>query len=50
MPPSAARGRNSAALKAAEVAANLFEASLKKTDAQHQAVLEGVNDARTGMP
>ncbi len=33
-------------------AANAFEASLPKqqTNTQHQAELEGTNDARTGMP
>jgi hypothetical protein len=41
------RGRSSAR------AANVFGASPRagaRTDAQHQAELEGVNDARTGMP
>ena len=35
------------------LAANYFKASLftgKRQDAQHQAKLEGTNDARTGMP
>lgn len=47
------RDRVSAALEAKVPAANVFEASPpteRRTDAQHQAELEGLNDARTGMP
>ena len=46
------RVRVSAALEANVPAANVFEASPRGagTDTQHQAELEGSNDARTGMP
>ena len=47
------QGRYSAALKANVPAANTFEASPRAaggTNTQHQAELEGLNDARTGMP
>ena len=48
-----ARDRVSAALEANVPAANVFEASPPArggTVAHHQAELEGLNDARTGMP
>jgi hypothetical protein len=49
-----ARVRVSAALEANVPAANNFEASPRargrRTVTQHQAELEGLNDARTGMP
>ena len=49
----ASEKRKCAARGAGTTAANDFEASPRYesgTDAQHQARLEGVNDARTGMP
>ena len=49
----ASEKRKCAARGAGTTAANDFEASPRNecgTDAQHQARLEGVNDARTGVP
>src|SRR3712207_8616457 len=56
MPPRGLEGANlCCAPKTSRSAANRFKASLpqqgeRQKDAQHQAKLEGTNDARTGMP